>query len=35
MAWSDLQLMRDVSVIFMLGTQGWEKAIEEDDSMVD
>ena len=30
MAWSDLQLMRDI--VFMLGTQGWEKAIEENDS---
>ena len=31
MAWSDLQLMRDI--VFMLGTQGWEKAVEENDSM--
>ena len=31
MAWSDLQLMRDI--IFMLGSQGWEKAIEKDNSM--
>ena len=31
MAWSDLQLMRDI--IFMLGTQGWEKAVEEDKSV--
>lgn len=31
MAWSDLQLMRDI--IFMLGSQGWEKAIEENDSI--
>ena len=26
-----MQLMRDI--IFVLGTQGWEKAVEEDDSM--
>lgn len=31
MAWSDLQLMRDI--VFVLGTQGWEKAVEENDSM--
>ena len=29
--WYDMQLMRDI--IFVLGTQGWEKAVEEDDSM--
>ena len=31
MAWSDLELMRDI--VFVLGTQGWEKAVEENDSM--
>ncbi len=28
LAWSDLQLIRDV--IFVLATQGWEKALDED-----
>ena len=28
--WYDMQLMRDI--IFVLRTQGWEKAVEEDDS---
>ncbi len=27
LAWSDLQLFRDI--IFMLGTQGWQKVIDE------
>ena len=31
MAWSDLQLMRNI--VFILGTQGWEKTVEENDSM--
>uniref|UniRef100_A0A1X7V1N3 HAT C-terminal dimerisation domain-containing protein n=1 Tax=Amphimedon queenslandica TaxID=400682 RepID=A0A1X7V1N3_AMPQE len=30
-AWSDLELMRDI--VFVLRTQGWEKAVEENDSM--
>ena len=31
MSWSDTQLIRDI--LFMLASQGWEKAIEENDTM--
>ena len=31
LSWSDMELMRDI--IFMLSTQGWEKALEEDNDM--
>uniref|UniRef100_A0A1X7UIX0 Uncharacterized protein n=1 Tax=Amphimedon queenslandica TaxID=400682 RepID=A0A1X7UIX0_AMPQE len=31
LAWSDLELMRDIVIV--LGTQWWEKAVEENDSM--
>lgn len=31
MAWSDTDVMRDI--IFVLGSQGWEKTIEEKASM--
>ena len=33
LSWSDLQLFRDI--IFMLGTQGWQKVMDEDNDMLD
>ena len=33
LSWSDVQLFRDI--IFMLGTQGWQKVMDEDNDMLD